>query len=679
VGSTATAHAWDTAHASGLDELGRLVYASNLLGSDPTVTNFGGGNTSVKATETDPLTGEATEVLWVKGSGGDLGTATSGSFAALEMAKLRALRQRAEREGMHEDDVVPLYAQCAFGGNAVPCSIDTPLHAFVEARAVSHMHSDSVIAIAAAADAERLCREVWEGRLAYLPWKRPGFELGLQLAQLQKDCPGAVGALMAQHGFICWADDWAACYGLTLSVIETARRYIEQNGRPAPLGAAKPRPPAPDWGTLLPRLRGLCAWEGRRTVAHVDGSDEALEFLDCERAPALAKLGTSCPDHFLRTKIRPLWLGDGPVEEQVAQFAAEYREYYDRCRRPDSPPVRNPNPSVVLVPGGGVVGLAKDPREARVTTEFFGNAMRVMRGSESVSSYTALPEQEAFDIEYWALEEAKLRRQPPERELSRTVAIVTGAAQGIGRATAAKLVSLGACVAMVDLDAGKLAQAEEAVGRGESVLAVVADVTQPDDLRTAFDQTVRRFGGLDVAVVNAGTARRGAAAETEPGDYDLQERLLMRAYWETSAHALDVMTRQGTGGSIVFVASKNGVGVGSRAAIYSAAKAFELHLMRSIAVDYAPHGIRANAVNPDAVLSGSGIWSAEWRAQTAASLGIPEESLEGHYRDRSLLKREVLPEHVAEAVAWLASEARSSRTTGCVIPVDGGNREGFLR
>ncbi|MGE0000561.1 MAG: bifunctional rhamnulose-1-phosphate aldolase/short-chain dehydrogenase [Fimbriimonadaceae bacterium] len=673
---------WDRAEAAGLDDLGRLVLASNLLGSDPTVTNVGGGNTSVKAIENDPLTGEPVEVLWVKGSGGDLGTARRESFASLLMARLLAIPSLVESQHLHEDEVVRLYGHCTFGGNPVACSIDTALHAYVPAKAVSHMHADAVIAIAASTDAEKLCREVWGQDMFFLPWKRPGYELGRMLAQGAETNPGARGALMGQHGFICWDDDWEECYSLTLDIIERAQRYLDEHGRPEPLGPASARPPSPDWNALLPRLRGLTAYEGRRLVCHVDDSEEALAFLDSERGKAMARLGTSCPDHFLRTKVRPLWLEPGDLDAQFEQFRADYRGYYSRCKRPDSPAMRNPNPSLVLVPGGGIVGWAREPREARITTEFFRNAIRVMAGAEAVSNYQALNEQEAFDIEYWALEEAKLRRMPPEKELSRTVTVLTGAAQGIGRATAMLMAQLGSCVVMLDRDANALDQTVEAVrevGVTEGVVGVPTDVTDDAALARGFEEAVRRFGGVDTVIVNAGVARRGKAAETAEADYDLLASVLMRAYWQSAALGIRVLERQALGGSIVFVASKNGVATGSNAAIYSAAKAFELHLARTIAVDYASQGIRANSVNPDAVLTGSGIWSAEWREQTATALGIRPDELEGHYRDRSLLRREVLPEHVAEAVAWLASDARSSRTTGCTIPVDGGNREGFLR
>ena len=674
---------WEKTRAANLDDVEQLVYASNLLGGDPRITNFGGGNTSVKTTQADPLTGESVQVLWVKGSGGDLGTAKRDGFASLYLERVLGLEEKFKSEGLQEDEVVALYEHCTFGLNPRACSIDTPLHAFVPFKSVSHMHSDAVIAIAASADAERLTQEVWMGELGYLPWKRPGFELGLMLRDLIAANPGIKGALMGSHGFINWADTWEECYADTLRMVNVAQEFIEAKGG-EPLGKS-----VREKGTagsrqalieLLPRLRGKSMFEGKRLVASVDQSDEVLEFLSREKMPALAALGTSCPDHFLRTKIRPMVLDLGQdLDAALAEFREGYRAYYERCKHPDSPAIRNPNPSVVLVPGVGMVALGKNPTEARVTGEFYRNAIRVMRGAEAVSKYTALPEQEAFNIEYWLLEEAKLKRQPPEKEMSRQVALVTGAAQGIGLATSRKLPSLGACVVMLDINGEKLAEAEKEVGGGEFVRALACDVTDRGQLRGAFEEAVLAFGGIDVCVVNAGNARRGTVADTSDSDYAFLRELLVDAYFQTMAEATRLMIAQGTGGSIVVVGSKNGTAVGSNAALYSAAKAFELHLMRCTATDMAKHKIRCNAVNPDAVVQGSGIWNDAWRTQTAASLGIMPDEVEDYYRDRTLLKEHVRPVDIAEAIAWLASEARSSRTTGCTITVDGGNREGFVR
>lgn len=676
---------WDANLAKGLDDIDQLVYASNLLGSDPRITNFGGGNTSVKTTMPDPLTGEEARVLWVKGSGGDLGTAKRDGFASLYLERLLDLEDIYRRKGLHEDELVPLYGHCVFGLNPRACSIDTPLHAYVPFTAVSHMHADAVISIAASEDAVKLTQSIWGGEMGYLPWKRPGFELGLMLRDLIASNPGIKGALMGSHGFINWADTWAECYKDTLRFINQAQQYIDSRGSANAFGSiAQHSKKAIDFDSLVVRLRGACACEGKRLVVNIDTSDEVLDFLDREKMQRLASLGTSCPDHFLRTKIRPMILETGEsMDAALERFRRSYADYYERCKHPDSPPMRNPNPSVVLVPGHGMIALGKNPAEARVTGEFYRNAIRVMRGAEAVSKYVALDEQEAFNIEYWLLEEAKLRRQPPEKELSRQIAIVTGAAQGIGLATSKRLVSLGACVVMLDINEEKLesASAEVALTAGtkENVDSRVTDVTDRGELHAAFLHAIRRFGGADIVVVNAGNARRGTVADTSDEDFAFLRDLLVDAYFQTMAEACRLFIEQGTGGAIVVVGSKNGTAVGSNAALYSAAKAFELHLMRCTATDMAKHGIRCNAVNPDAVVIGSGIWNDAWRSQTAKTLGIRADQIEDYYKDRTLLKTHVRPEDIAEAVAWLASEARSSRTTGCTITVDGGNREGFVR
>lgn len=665
---------WNEAHAATLDEVDLLVYRSNLLGSDPRITNFGGGNTSAKVTHPDPLTGEPVEVMWVKGSGGDLGTMKRSGLASLYLSKVLGL-EAAHKGGTHEDSIVALYNHCTFNLNPTACSIDTPLHAFIPKAHVDHMHADAIIAIAAAENSEALTRECFGEEIGWVPWKRPGFELGLMLRDLYVANPGIKGAVMGSHGFICWADTAQECYELTLRLINRAIDFIASKG-----GGQAPQA-APSNGiepTLLSKLRGKVSFNGLRLIAEVDTSPEVMEFLDSPKRDDLARLGTSCPDHFLRTKIRPLVLKDGDIDAALSAYRAEYAAYYERCKRPDSPAMRNPNPSVVLIPGQGMVAFGKNKQEARVTAEFYRRAIEVMKGAEVLSKYIALPEQEAFDIEYWLLEEAKLKRMPPEHEFSRQIAIVTGGAQGIGYATAKRLVEGGACVALLDLNAEKLGEAVSSLPSNQAI-GIPCNVTDHGALESAFRQTVERFGGLDICVVNAGNARRGTIADTTDADYDFLSDLLMKAYFTTMRLATQIMIEQGTGGSIVVVGSKNGVAVGSNAAVYSAAKAFELHLMRTAANDLAKHGIRANAVNPDAVLQGSGIWSDAWREQTAKSLGISIDDLPEYYRKRSMLGVAVEPDHVAEAICWLASEKRSSRTTGAVIPVDGGVREGFLR
>lgn len=670
---------WDPTLAAGLDEVDRLVYRSNLLGSDPRITNFGGGNTSAKVAMKDPLTGDEVEVLWVKGSGGDLGSMKRAGLASLYLDKVLGL-ERNYSSGTHEDDIVALYNHATYNLNPTACSIDTPLHAFVPKRHVDHMHADAIIAIAASEDAEELTRKVFGDEVGYLPWKRPGFELGLQLRDKIRENPSLKGIVLGSHGFINWADTAQECYELTLDLINRAIAYFEANGSATPFGEVKPVAAPTTWTELLPRLRGKVNFNGFGLIAHIDDAPEVLEFLGSAKMDDLARLGTSCPDHFLRTKIRPLVLRDpAQLDEALASFRADYQAYHERCKRPDSPAMRNPNPSVVLVPGLGMVSFGKNKQEARVTGEFYRRAIEVMRGAESVSRYVALPEQEAFDIEYWLLEEAKLKRMPAEKEFSRKIAIVTGGAQGIGLATARRLAREGACVAILDINAEKLAQGETELKKDGVGIGIQCDVTDAASLAAAFDRVITEFGGLDVCVVNAGNARRGTIADTTDEDYEFLSDLLMKAYFTTMQRATQIMIEQGTGGSIVVIGSKNGVAVGSNAAIYSAAKSFELHLMRSAANDLAKHGIRCNAVNPDAVLQGSGIWSDAWKEQTAASLGISIDELPEYYRKRSMLARAVEPDHIAEAVAWLASETRSSRTTGATIPVDGGVREAFLR
>ncbi len=674
---------WDKS-AAPTDHLDLLVYASNLLGSDPRITNFGGGNTSSKVVEKDPLTGESVEVLWVKGSGGDLGSAKRGNFASLYQNRVVGL----EKLGLPEDEIVALYSHCIFNLNPSAPSIDTPLHAFVPYAAVSHMHSDAVISIAASANCAELTEKVFGGEMGLLPWKRPGYDLGLMLRDLIAANPEAKGAMMQSHGFICWADTWEECYELTLRFINMAVDYIEANKKsPTPFGASKPISTDVKASDLLPILRGKVAFQGQRLISTLDQSEAVMEFLSGSEMPRLAHLGTSCPDHFLRTKIRPLvleaTLDSEKIDKAFADFRKEYEAYYDRCKKPTSPAMRNPNPSVILVPGIGMFSFAKNKQESIVTGQFYKNAIAVMSGAEKVDQYVALPEQEAFDIEYWLLEEAKLKRLPPQKELTGQVAVVTGGASGIGKATARKLVALGAHVALFDIneDGLKATKLElQSQAQTKNVVEImVCNVTQIESIQSAFNQVIQAFGGVDIVVANAGNARRGNVTDTTPEDYALLSDLLMKGYFDTLGEAIKIMVSHGTGGSCVVVGSKNGVASGNNAALYSAAKAFELHLMRVTAGDFAKSGIRCNAINPDGVVTDSAIWSAEWKEQTAKALGIKPEELVDHYAKRSLLGTVVTPDDCAEAICWLASDARSSRTTGCVITVDGGNKEGFLR
>lgn len=690
---------WQTSAAPS-DPLDLLVYASNLLGSDPRITNFGGGNTSTKVTQTDPLSGENVEVLLVKGSGGDLGSAKRQNFASLYQDRVIGL----EKLGLPEDDTVALYSHCIFNLNPSAPSIDTPLHAFVPYAAVSHMHSDAVISIAASEKCEELTQKVFKGEMGHLPWKRPGYDLGLMLRDLIVANPTIKGAMMQSHGFICWADTWEECYELTLKFINQAVEYIEVNTknflpfsssgakslsqkgesvRNEPVGVERTVKPI----DLLPILRGKVSFQGQRLIATLDQSPEVMAYLDGSEMPRLAHLGTSCPDHFLRTKIRPLvleaTLDEAVIDTAFEDFRKEYEAYYNRCKRDTSPSMRNPNPSVILVPGMGMFSFAKNKQESIVTGQFYKNAIAVMGGAEKVDKYVALPEQEAFDIEYWLLEEAKLKRLPPQKELTGQVAVVTGGASGIGKATARKLISLGAHVALFDINEAGLASTKEelqAIAATKQVVATMTcNVTSIESISQAFQGVIAEFGGVDIVVANAGNARRGNVTDTSPEDYALLSDLLMKGYFDTLGEAIKIMVKQTTGGSCVVVGSKNGVAAGNNAALYSAAKAFELHLMRVTAADFAKHHIRCNAINPDGVVTDSAIWSAEWKEQTARALGIKAEELVDHYAKRSLLGTVVTPDDCAEAICWLASDAKSSRTTGCVITVDGGNKEGFLR
>lgn len=687
---------WDDAKSAALSEEDRLVLRSRLLGSDLRITNFGGGNTSAKVDGRDPVTGAPRTVLWVKGSGGDLGTIDRGGFATLDLGRILALRDRVGAGP--EDALVPLLGHCVVDQNPRAPSIDTPLHAFVPKRHVDHLHPDGVIALATARDGEAAAREVFGRRIGWIPWKRPGFELGLMVAGALARDPALEGVVLAGHGLMTWADDAAACYRLSLEIINLAacRLAALSTRAGAPFGgpryealpAAARRGVAAD---VLPRLRGLLGRRERK-IAHVADGPEVLEFVDSRRAAALSGLGTSCPDHFLRTKILPLFADMPPGPGQAGALAAglaglieSYRDgyaaYYERCRRPDSPPMRDPDPVVILVPGVGILTFAKDKTTARQASEFFTNAIDVMRGAELLGGYSGLSEREAFGIEYWPLEEAKLRRQPPEKSLSRRVALITGGAGGIGRATARRFLEERAAVVLVDVDPGPLAAAAEALRRdfgADDVAFAACDVTREDQVAAAVREAVLAFGGVDIAVLGAGLA---SAAPFEDTGLDLWRRnldVLATGSFLVAREAFRVMKAQETGGSIVFVVSKNALAASPQASAYCTAKAAALHLARCVALEGAPLGIRANVVNPDAVLAGSRIWDGAWREERARAYGVEGKDLEEHYRQRSLLKRNVLPEDVAEAVWWFASE-RSSRSTGNILNVDAGNAQSFPR
>ncbi len=689
---------WNSADAPN-DEVDLLVYASNLLGRDPRITNFGGGNTSSKIFQTDPLTGESVEVLWVKGSGGDLGTAKKSSFASLYQAKILGLEERFRSKKMHEDEIVPLYPQCTFNLNPAAPSIDTPLHAYVPAPCVSHMHSDEVIAIAAAKDGEALTEKIWGDEMGWLPWKRPGFELGLMLQDLIRANPNAKGAIMGSHGFICWADTWEECYALTLRFINDAVDFLDANKKTEhPFGETLTEVRADRQeilARLLPTLRGRSMFNGQRVLASANTSEAVLDFVNRSKLMELARLGTSCPDHFLRTKIRPLVLGAdatfAEIDAALTTFREEYGAYYERCKHADSPAIRNPNPNIVLIPGVGMIAFGKNATEARVAGEFYRNAIAVMKGAESVSEYTALPEQEAFNIEYWLLEEAKLRRQPPEKELSRKVVLLVGGGPGIGKSVADKLLAGGACVVVGDLN-GALGQATveglQATHGVETSLAVQMDCTNRESVAAAINKAVLHYGGID-AVVNIAAIFVPPDREGKISDAmwikTYEVNLVGSAIVADEAHK--ALQAQGTPGSFVLISSANAVVAKKGSVAYDTSKTAVNHLIRELAVEYAPL-CRVNGVAPATVVSGSQMFPRDRVIASLIKYEIPFEEgddddrlrdrLAQFYAQRTLLKQAVTPERVAEAVYLLTTD-RLSQTTGQVISVDAGLADGFLR
>jgi rhamnulose-1-phosphate aldolase/alcohol dehydrogenase len=686
---------WDDAHAAGLSEPELLLYRSNLLGADKRVTNFGGGNTSAKIAMDDPLTGARTGVLWVKGSGGDLGSMKLDGFSTLYMDKLQALRQR-YRGREHEDEMVGYLPHCTFDLNARAASIDTPLHAYIPYRHVDHMHPDAVIAIAASRNSRALTETIFGREIGWLPWQRPGYDLGLKLSEFAHDHPNLKGVLLEAHGLFSWGDSSKTCYENTLRIIQQATDWLaENNTAPAFGGAAhQPLPAVARHATvtrLAPVLRGkIGAMEYK--VGHFDDSAPVLEFVCATRLHELASLGTSCPDHFLRTKIRPLVLEFDParpdldaalasLDQALSGYRENYAAYYKRCKRANSPAMRDPNPVVYLIPGVGMLTFAKDKTTARIAAEFYVNAINVMRGAAGVDTYVGLPEQEAFDIEYWLLEEAKLARMPKAKSLAGRVALVTGGAGGIGQAVARQLLQEGACVVLADLDAEALtgAQAELRSQFGaDNITGEKVDVTDEVAVQAAVDRAVQSFGGLDILISNAGIASAASLEETSLELWNRNLSVLATGYFLVSRGAYRIMTKQGIGGSMVFVASKNGLVASANASAYCTAKAAEIHLARCLALEGAPHGIRVNVVNPDAVLRGSRIWGGQWKAERAEAYNIGTDELEEFYRQRSMLKRSVFPEDIAEAVYFLACD-KSGKSTGNILNVDAGNAAAFTR
>jgi rhamnulose-1-phosphate aldolase/alcohol dehydrogenase len=677
----------------GHPEVAALLARSNRLGADPRNTNYAGGNTSAKAQVPDPVTREPVELLWVKGSGGDLGTLTEAGLAVLRLDRLRALQDvypGVERE----DEMVAAFEYCLHGKGGAAPSIDTAMHGLVAAAHVDHLHPDAGIALACAADGERLTAECFGDRVAWVPWRRPGFQLGLDIAAIARDRPQTIGVVLGGHGITAWAATSEACEANSLEIIATARRFLEERGGAEPFGPVLPGYEALGEAerhrraaALFPVLRGLASTDAPQ-VGHWTDTEVVLDFLAREKHPALAALGTSCPDHFLRTKVRPMVLDlppTAPLEEAVERLAAlhadyrqDYQAYYRRHATADSPPMRGADPAIVLVPGVGMFSFGRDAQTARVAGEFYVNAINVMAGAEAVSAYAPIPESEKFRIEYWALEEAKLRRMPKPRPLATRVALVTGAGSGIGRAVARRLAAEGACVVVADLDGEAADRVAAELGPADVAVAVTVDVTDEEQVAAAFRQAVLAFGGVDLVVNNAGLSISKPLLETTVADWDLQHDVMARGSFLVSRAAARVMAAQGLGGDIVYVVSKNAVFAGPNNLAYGATKADQAHQVRLLAAELGEHGIRVNGVNPDGVVRGSGIFAKGWGAQRAAVYGVPEEKLGEFYAQRTLLKREVLPAHVADAVFALVA-GDLSLTTGLHVPVDAGVAAGFLR
>ncbi|WP_089106328.1 bifunctional aldolase/short-chain dehydrogenase [Streptomyces hyaluromycini] len=674
-------------------EAAALLDRSHRLGADPRNTNYAGGNASAKGTDTDPVTGGDVELMWVKGSGGDLGTLSADGLAVLRLDRLRALAD--VYPGVdREDEMVAAFDYCLHGKGGAAPSIDTAMHGLVDAPHVDHLHPDSGIALACAADGEKLTAECFGDTVVWVPWRRPGFQLGLDIAAVKAANPRAIGCVLGGHGITAWGDSSAECERNSLHIIRTAEAFLAERGRAEPFGpvvegyGALPEAERRERAAALaPYVRAIAS-QDRPQVGHFTDSEVVLDFLARAEHPRLAALGTSCPDHFLRTKVRPLVLDlppTAPLDEAVARlrelhaaYREEYAAYYRRHALPDSPAMRGADPAVVLLPGIGMFSFGKDKQTARVAGEFYVNAINVMHGAEAVSTYAPIEESEKFRIEYWALEEAKLRRMPRPKALATRVALVTGAGSGIGKAIAHRLAAEGACVVVADLNAESAAGVAKELGGADKAVAVTVDVTDEEQIAAAFRAAALAFGGVDLVVNNAGISISKPLLETSARDWDLQHDIMARGSFLVSREAARVMIAQGIGGDIVYIASKNAVFAGPNNIAYSATKADQAHQVRLLAAELGEHGIRVNGVNPDGVVRGSGIFAGGWGAQRAAVYGVEESKLGEFYAQRTILKREVLPEHVANAVFALTG-GELTHTTGLHVPVDAGVAAAFLR
>jgi len=685
----------DKEAALGDDEIALLIYRSNILGADLRITNYGGGNTSCKTTESDPLTGKPVEVMWVKGSGGDIGTLTRKGLAGLYLDKLRSLKN-VYRGLEFEDEMVNLFNHCIFDLDSKAPSIDTPLHAFLPFKHIDHLHPDAAIAIAASKDGEAITRELFDNQIAWVPWQRPGFDLGLQLEKAVNENPGIRGIMLGGHGLFTWGDTSYECYLNSLEVIDKASAYLHENfGKRRPVfggvevQSLEPEARRKQAARLAPVLRGLASAYARM-VGHFTDDSRVLEFINSKDLRKLAPLGTSCPDHFLRTKIRPLVL-DLPATANLSDLAEvkkkleapfenyrkEYADYYERHKRPGSPAMRDPNPVIILWPGVGMFSFSKDKQTARVASEFYINAINVMKGAEAVSEYVSLPLQEAFDIEYWLLEEAKLQRMPKEKPLSRKIAFVTGGAGGIGKAIAKKLASEGACVFVADLHENRLRETVAGFSRDVGSGSVV-DVTDEMSVREAIAQACLAFGGVDIIVNCAGLAISKPLEQTTSADWDLLNDVIVKGQFEVSKAAVEVLRAQSLGGDIVNIVSKNALVSGPNNVAYGTAKAAQIHMSRLLAAELGKDKIRVNVVNPDAVIEGSKIWEGEWAQGRAKAYGVTVEELPAFYAKRTILNEIISVDDIANGVFVLVG-GHLNKSTGNVINVDGGVAAAFVR
>ncbi|QJW90375.1 bifunctional aldolase/short-chain dehydrogenase [Spirosoma taeanense] len=692
---------WDETKAAELagkdpqeSEVNLFIYRSNLLGADLRLTNYAGGNTSVKVMETNPLTGEPVEVMWVKGSGGDIGTLTKKGCANLYVDRLHALKNR-YRGLQFEDEMVELFNHCLFDPKCAAPSIDTPLHGLLPFKHIDHLHPDALIAIAASRDGEAIMREIWGDQMAWLPWQRPGFDLGLKLEETVRQNPNLRGVILGGHGLFTWGDTSYESYINTLEVIEQASAYLHEHfGKKRPVfGGAKRQNTDADTrkqqaAELMPTLRGLASAQ-RRMIGHFTDDERVLEFVNSNDLDRLARLGTSCPDHFLRTKIRPLVLDTEQLaanakdylDKAFADYRADYAAYYERSKHANSPAIRDPNPVVILYPGVGMFTFAKDKQTARVAAEFYTNAINVMKGAEAVSDYVGLPEQEAFDIEYWLLEEAKLQRMPKPKPLSGKIALVTGSAGGIGKAIAKAFLAEGAVVVINDNDADRLASArdefQQQYGK-DAYTAVLLDVTSADAIQKAYQAAAVAFGGVDIVVNCAGLSISKPLEDHTEKDWDLLYDVLVKGQFLVTQQAVEVMRKQKLGGDVINIVSKNALVSGPNNAGYGSAKAAQLHLSRLNAAELGKDHIRVNVVNPDAVISDSKIWAGAWAEGRAKAYGVAVEELPAYYAKRTLLNEIILPEDIANACLALVN-GLLSKSTGNVLNVDGGVAMAFVR